>query len=159
MAAPALLLSFERLRIDPVGAPSTKRAANAWHGARLNSAQHTVGEVLLSRLLVTSNDDQLHAIGRSSYGEALLAELRSLVRIACLGLGASGTLALSHIVQVFRATGSTLLQPSTYATIGLGMESTLPHAVAARVYRELVEAVTAVRSTPIGVAMEACLIG
>ena len=155
---PTLLLSLERMRCSPVGAP--KRAStDVWHGARTNSAHHTVGEVVLSRLLQTSNDGQIHTITQGRYAEALLAELRGVVRIACLGLGAGGTLAPSHVLSLFRATGSSVIQQSAYGSIGLGIESALPHAVAVRVYRELVEATAAVRAMPIGVAMEACLVG
>ena len=111
-----------------------------------------------ARLLLTSNSEQLHATARSEYGVALLHELQSVTRIACLGAGASGSLAASHITQVFRATGSGMAQPGPYAAIGLGIESVLPHDVALRVFRELVASVTAVRAMPIGVAMEACLV-
>ena len=154
---PALLLSLHRLQVSPVDAPS-KRAAGSWNSARLNSAHHSVAEVLLSRLLTTANDEQLRTIARSRYGDALLVELRGVARVACLGAGANSALVTSHVAQLFRATGSSVMQPAPYASVGLGIESVLPHAVALRVYRELDASVTAVRSTPVGVAMEAALV-
>ena len=162
---PALLLSMERMRLRrsdhvQVGALNSKRASTeAWHGARTNSAQHTVGEIVLSRLLQGSTEGQIRTLAQGRYGEALLAELRGVVRIACLGVGASGALAPSHVLSLFRATGSSVIQSSAYGSVGLGIEAVLPHAVAARVYRELVEATAAVRATPIGIATEACLVG
>ena len=156
---PALLLSLQSLDLqpsEPIGAPAGKRCAGP--SVRLNSANHSVSEILLARLLLTSNDEQLHTTVRSEYGVALLHELQSIARIACLGTGASGSLTASHIAQVFRATGSNIAQAGPYAAIGLGIESALPHDVASRVFRELIASVTAVRTQPIGVAMEACLV-
>jgi hypothetical protein len=157
---PSLLLSMERMHCGSVDAPAAKRAsADAWHGARTNSAHHTVGEVVLSRLLQTCTDAQVHAAAQGRYGEALLTELRGVARIACLGVGASGSLTPSHVLSLFRATGSSVIQQSAYGTVGLGITTVLPHAVAVRVYRELVDATAAIRATPIGIAMEACLVG
>ena len=136
---PALLLSLRSLNLEPsesVDAPGGKRSTG--QGVRLNSANHSVSEILLARLLLTSNDEQLHTLARSEYGVALLNELYTITRIACLGAGASGSLAASHIAQVFRATGSSIAQAGPYASIGLLIESALPHEVALRVFRELV---------------------
>ena len=82
---PALLLSMERMRLRrsdhvQVGALTSKRASTeAWHGARTNSAQHTVGEIVLSRLLQGSTEGQIRPLAQGRYGEALLAELRGVM--------------------------------------------------------------------------------
>ena len=55
--------------------------------------------------------------------------------------------------------GSCIAQAGPFAAVALGIASALPHDVAIRVFRELVASVTAVRTQPIGVAMEACLVG
>ena len=74
--APALLLALHQLTVSPVNAPN-KRAADAWHGARINSAHHSVNEILLTRLLLRSSEAQIAA--------AVQSRVRSLREVERLG--------------------------------------------------------------------------
>ena len=66
-----LVRRLQSLRIDTLG---TKRPATGTAAARLNSANHSVAQIVLSRLMLTGTDDSVSAASDSRYGAALLVD-------------------------------------------------------------------------------------
>ena len=131
----------------PVGAPR-KRASTGHGGARIDSGQHTMAAILLSRVLKTTDDSVLGGAASAPYAITLLQQLRGLF-LAMARREGSTALEAAQVQTLFSMAGSTILSRQAYGTL-LSLPCRLPFDRAQDLVRRLVEAVTAVRATDEG---------
>ena len=74
-----MLVGLHRLRIsESVGAP--KPSSSGGHGGvRLDSGRHSVAIILISRVLFSTDEEELRRIAQSRYGLVLLELMREVV--------------------------------------------------------------------------------
>jgi len=115
----------------------------------------SVNGIVLSRLTHLRDPGQITALVDSPYGMALLSRLMALYNGAALTVGTAFT--QSNTITLFRMSGSTLSRAAAYG--GTVLRDRLPHYAAKLIYSDLLEVITAVRTTPAGVQVRSVLLG
>ena len=133
-----------------IGAPVGARKRSGHHGLRIN-ASASVALVVLSRLLRSKDVGVLEARAASAMGSALLGHLRATALVLASVGASSSSLTPAVIAQLFRLEGAVVASASQYATTSIA--AALPHAAATVVYHALLDALTEVSSTQMGMAI------
>ena len=146
--ASAMLVGLHRLRIgEPIGAPKPASSSGGHGGVRLDSGRHTVAIILISRLLVSTDEAELGRIAQSRYGLVLLERMREVV--LQLASPAAPSLQMAQVQTLFNTVGSTLKREGVYNGL-LGLPSKLPFEQAKKVYGALLNAVASERGGDVG---------
>ena len=142
-----MLVGLHKLRIgESVGAP--KPSSSGGHGGvRFDSGRHTVAIILISRLLVITDEDELQRIAQSRYGLVLLERIREVV--LQLASPSAPSLQLAQVQTLFNTVGSTLKREGVYKGL-LGLPGKLPFEQAKKVYAALLNAVASERGGDVG---------
>ena len=90
---------------------------------RFDSGRHTVAIILISRLLVSTDENELQRIAQSRYGLVLLERMREVV--LQLASPAAPSLQMAQVQTLFNTVGSTLKRDDVYRGL-LGLH-TLRH--------------------------------
>ena len=111
--------------------------------------------IALSRLLRSSDEQQVSQVAASPLGIALLAALRAAVlRVAVEAGGADPALGETSVATLFNLAGSTFASQSRYdTTSGLSLPSKLPWRSVKALVRALLDSLTASLLTPEGSAL------
>ena len=150
----AQLVEHKGIRLDTlpaVGAPSGRPPFE-----RLDSAQMSVGGIILSRLVHMRDPEHIVALAGSPYGASMLARVMKLFSDAAVTAGAT-TFTQSNATSLFRMTGSTLSRAASYQ--GTVLRDRLSHNAAKQIYSNILDAITAVRALPVGTQTCAVLLG
>ena len=112
--------------------------------------------IALSRLLRSSDEQQVSQVAASPLGIALLAALRAAVlRVAVEAGGADPALGETSVATLFNLAGSTFASQSRYdTTSGLSLPSKLPWRSVKALVRALLDSLTASLLTPEGSALQ-----
>lgn len=112
--------------------------------------------IALSRLLRSSDEQQVSQVAASPLGVALLAALRAAVlRVAVEAGGADPALGETSVATLFNLAGSTFASQSRYdTTSGLSLPSKLPWRSVKALVRALLDSLTASLLTPEGSALQ-----
>ena len=103
--------------------------------------------ILISRLLVSTDEDELQRIAQSRYGLVLLERIREVV--LQLASPAAPSLQMAQVQTLFNTVGSTLKREDVYGGL-LGLPSKLPFEQAKKVYGALLNAVASERGGDVG---------
>ena len=150
---PAQLVEPRRDLILRTPAASTGAPSGRPQFERLDSAQMSVNGIVLSRLTHLRDPGQITALVDSPYGMALLSRLMALYNGAALTVGTAFT--QSNTITLFRMSGSTLSRAAAYG--GTVLRDRLPHYAAKLIYSDLLEVITAVRTT-LGIEKQCALL-
>ena len=138
-------------RAASVGAPSGRPPFE-----RLDSAQMNVSGIILSRLVHMRDPEHIVALVASPYGASMLARVMNLFTDAAVTAGAT-TFTPSNATSLFRMTGSTLSRATSYQ--GTVLRDRLSHNAAKHIYSDILDAITAMRESPVGTQVCAVLLG
>ena len=136
-----------------------KAAANAPQRAHWGLSVDSTARlsfIALSRLLRSSDEQQVSQVAASPLGIALLAALRAAVlRVAVEAGGADPALGETSVATLFNLAGSTFASQSRYdTTSGLSLPSKLPWRSVKALVRALLDSLTASLLTPEGSALQ-----
>ena len=90
---------------DPVGAPK-KPAGHG--GVRIDSGMHTVAQIVLSRVIKSTNETTLNAVASIPTGAAFMRSMREL--FLHLARPQASMLEEANVTTLFQITGSTLMR-------------------------------------------------
>ena len=151
------LVSLHRLSIvDTVGAPKRvpskecSRASTGHGGVRFDSGRHTVGIILLSRLLMSTDEQYLQRIAQSNYGTGILQRMREMVLEVARPTAPS--LEMAQVQTLFNTVGATLKRADVYNGL-LSLPSRLSFERARAVYIAVLDAVTSESGQEVGRAV------
>ena len=138
---------------DPVGAPK-KPAGHG--GVRIDSGMHTVAQIVLSRVIKSTNETTLNAVASIPTGAAFMRSMREL--FLHLARPQASMLEEANVTTLFQITGSTLMRDSSYNGL-LSLPCRLPREAAYKVYSAYLDAIVTVRAEESGGSIAQVLSG
>ena len=164
-----LVPSLAALRVvDAVGAPKKQRKALTTEDSLKRYGHHGLAKdsssalslIVLSRIVQATDEEIVQDSARTATGSAILAATRAmLLRVvkATPAAGVAPGFSTQSVTTLFAMAGSTIKTSKQYNG-GLSLPSLLPHAKADALVGALLESVSAVRLTELGMRLGAVLL-
>jgi hypothetical protein len=154
-----LHVQIDRCNIDARG--SKDRVDSTRHGGeRHDSAQQSVKNIIISRILKTRDERAIQECIVTPFGGLLIQQLQAVVLSVCADAQSSfpqtHQLTAANIQTLFNLSGSTLWRSALY-NAQLLLPHRLPFSFASRVYLLLLDTIGTSHSTPTGAALDVLL--